>query len=124
MAITLKETNEGRQLEIEVSGKLEHADYEKFVPEAERLIKKHGKVSALFTMRDFHGWSLRALWDELEFDLKHFRDLDRIAIVGTKKWQEWMAGFCKPFTTGTVRYFPEEQLANARAWVGGERAGR
>ncbi len=121
MAMTLTELNEGRQMAIEVSGRLEHADYESFVPEADRLIRKHGKLSVLFTMRDFHGWSLRALWDDLNFDARHFRDFDRIAIVGEKRWQEWMAEFCKPFTTGEVRYFAGEAADKARTWIeGGE----
>ncbi len=119
MAMTLKELNEGRQMAIEVSGKLEHADYERFVPEADRLIQKHGKVSVLFTMHDFHGWSLRALWDDLKFDARHFRDFERIAVVGETRWQEWMADFCKPFTTGEVRYFDAGKESDAEIWLAG-----
>jgi hypothetical protein len=42
-----------------------------------------------------------------------------VAMVGDKKWQEWMAAFCKPFTTGKVRYFDHEKLDEARTWVTG-----
>jgi hypothetical protein len=41
---------------------------------------------------------LRAAWDDLEFGLKHYSDFERIAMVGDRKWEEWMANFCKPFT--------------------------
>jgi hypothetical protein len=46
-----------------------------------------------------------------------FQSIERVAMVGDKKWQEWMAAFCKPFTTGKVRYFDHEKLDEARTWV-------
>ena len=43
--------------------------------------------------------------------------VERVAIVGGKKWQEWLAALCKPVTRATVRYFYHQKLAEARAWV-------
>jgi hypothetical protein len=54
-------------------------------------------------MRDFQGWDARALWEDIKWDAKHFNQIERVAMVGDKKWQEWMAAFCKPFTLGTCR---------------------
>jgi len=45
-----------------------------------------------------------ALWEDVKFDLKHFADLERLAMVGDKKWQHGMAMFCTPFTQATIRY--------------------
>lgn len=117
MAMQLKEVSDGKVLEVQVSGKLMHADYEHFVPEFERLQKRHGKLRVLFKMADFHGWEMAALWDDIKFDLKHFADLDRLAMVGDKKWEKWMAGFCRPFTTARIRYFERDQTAAARTWL-------
>lgn len=58
-----------------------------------------------------------ALWEDVKFDVKHFNDIERLAIVGESAWEKWMAAFCKPFTTAKIRYFPAEQLAEARAWI-------
>jgi SpoIIAA-like len=52
-------------------------------------------------------------------DAKHFNQIERVAMVGDKKWQKWMVAFCKPFTTGKVRYFDHEKLDKARVWVTG-----
>jgi hypothetical protein len=49
--------------------------------------------------------------------LKHFSDIERLAMVGDKKWQHGMATFCKPFTKATVRYFDQAQAAEARTWL-------
>ena len=105
MAIKLDETEDGRVVEIQVSDKLTHEDYEKFVPEFERLIRKHGKIRILFEMNDFHGWEFAALWDDVKFDAKHFSHIERLALVGDKAWEKGMSAFCRPFTTAQIRYF-------------------
>jgi hypothetical protein len=117
MAIQLKEEDGGKLLAVHVSGKLEAADYEHFVPEFERLVREHGKLRLLFTMADFHGWKAGALWDDIKFDMKHGADIERLAMVGENKWQEGMATFCKPFTKATIRYFDHTEAAEARKWL-------
>jgi hypothetical protein len=108
MPIRLNEENGGRILAFSVSGKLVKADYEYCVPEFERLLRQHGKLRVLFDLTDFHGWDAGALWDEIKFDMKHFADIERIAVVGDKKWQYGMATFFKPFTEATAKYFDHE----------------
>jgi hypothetical protein len=117
MAIQLTEKNDGKILEVQVSGKLTHENYQHFVPEFARLAKQHGKIRLLFEMADFHGWEGGALWDDLKFDLKHFADIERLAMVGERKWEKGMSVFCKPFTTAKIRYFDRAALAEARAWL-------
>lgn len=117
MSAHLTESQAGKVLEVRVSGKLTHADYQAFVPEFERLVKEHGKIRVLFEMADFHGWEAGALWDDIKLDAGHFADIERIAMVGEKRWEQWMATVCKPFTTATIRYFDRAELEQARAWV-------
>jgi hypothetical protein len=118
MNIQLNEENGGKLLLVNVSGKLVKADYEHFVPEFERLVRQHGKLRVLFDMTDFHGWELSAAWEDIKFDVKHFSDIERLAMVGDKKWQRGMAIFCKPFTKATVRYFDHVDATDARKWLG------
>jgi hypothetical protein len=117
MAIKLNETDGGKVLEVQVTGKLAHEDYQHFVPEFERLVKQHGKIRVLFEMVDFHGWDGAALWDDIKFDAKHFSDIDRLAMVGDRKWEKGMSLFCRPFTTAKIRYFDRAAIAEAKAWV-------
>lgn len=117
MSVEINEGNDGKILEVRASGKLTKEDYQHFVPEIERLIKAHGKIRVLFEMSDFHGWELSAMWEDIKFDLKHFRDIERLAIVGETKWEKGMAVFCKPFTAATIRYFDHDQAQAARTWI-------
>ncbi len=117
MPIQIKEENGGKVLAVHVSGKLVKSDYEHFVPEFERLVREHGKLCVLFDLAGLHGWTAGAMWEDTKFALHHFSDIDRLAVVGEKKWQEGMATFCKPFTKATVRYFDHADAAEARKWL-------
>lgn len=117
MATQLVEKSGGRVLEVAVSGKLTHGDYQQFSPAFEHLVKRHGKIRVLFEMTDFHGWEAAALWDDIKFDLKHFADIERLAMVGDKTWEKGMSVFCRPFTTATIRYFDHAKIEDARTWL-------
>ena len=117
MSISLREEADGKVLVIRLGGKLTKADYEHFVPEVERLIRRHGKVRMLVQMHDFHGWTLSALWDDIKFDVKHFAHIERLALVGESKWEAGMAAFCKPFTTASIQYFDEAKAREALNWI-------
>jgi hypothetical protein len=107
----------GRVLEVRVTGKLTKEAYQELVPAVDAQIKQHGKLRILFVMRDFHGWTAGAMWEDLKFDLKHWKDIERLAIVGDKKWEKGMAAFCKPFTKAKIHYFDVAQLEEARGWL-------
>jgi len=88
------------------------------VPEFERLVREHGKLRLLFDMTGLHGWEASAAWEDLKFGVKNFADIERLAMVGEKKWQQGMAAFCKPFTKAAVHYFDHADAAEARKWLG------
>jgi hypothetical protein len=117
MPLSLSEENDGKLLVVHVSGKLAKEDYEHFVPEFERLVQQHGKLRLLFDMTDFHGWEVAALWEDTKFAVKHFSDIEKIAMLGETNWQHGMATFCKPFTKAAVRYFEHADAAEARKWL-------
>jgi len=39
--------------------------------------------------------------------------VERIALVGEKKWEKCMAGVCKPFTLAKIKYFDASQVQTA-----------
>lgn len=117
MAIKLEEKDDGKLLEVHLSGKITKQDYEHFIPEMDRLLHDHGKLHVLVDMHDFHGWTPGALWEDIKFDVKHFSDIERVAMVGEKKWQKGMSQFCRPFTTAKIRYFNHAEMEAAREWA-------
>lgn len=117
MAIEVKELGGGKVLEIRASGKLSKEDYQHFVPLVEKQIAANGKVRIVFEMHDFHGWEAGALWEDIKFDVKHFGDIERLALVGESKWEKGMAAFCKPFTRAKIQYFDSKDAAQAQTWI-------
>ena len=110
----------GKLLHVKVTGKLAKEDYEAFAPVVDEQIGEHGKLRILFEMHDFHGWTAGALWEDMKFDFKHWKDIERLAIVGESKWEEGMSTFCKPFTAAKIQYFDVAELDKAKAWIVGE----
>ena len=104
-------------LGFKMSGKLHDEDYKKFVPSIDAAVAKHGKVRLLAQFHDFHGWDLHALWDDIKFSTTHCTKFKKIALVGDKKWEKWMAVVCKPFTMAKIRYFDANQIESAKQWL-------
>ena len=117
MPVDLDEQAFGKVLVAKLTGKLTEEDYNRFIPDVERLIEKQGSIRMLIEMRDFHGWTAGALWQDIKFDVRHFRDIERLALVGETVRERVIAVFYKPFTTATVRYFDHTETNEAHAWV-------
>jgi len=115
--LQIKEEAAGKIVYVAVSGKLEKKDYEIFVPEVERAIEQHGKIRLLFELLDFQGWSVSAAWEDTKFGVKHFNDIERLAIVGENKWEKGMAFIAKPFTMAKVHYFDIAERDKAERWL-------
>jgi len=117
MPIQLKEEDGGKILVMHVTECLVKADYEGLVAEFGRLVREYGKVRVLFDMTGFHGWDAGAAWEDFKFDLRHFSDIERLAMIGDRKWEHGMAIFFAPFTGATTCYFDQADSASARRWL-------
>jgi len=107
----------GRVIGFQLSGKLHDEDYKTFVPEVDAVAAAHGKPRLLAWFHDFHGWDMHALWDDTKFATTHCNKIDRIALVGESKWEEWMAKVCKPFTHAKLQYFDASKIDDAWKWL-------
>jgi len=105
------------RLGFKLSGKLHDEDYKKFVPIIDAAVAQHGKVRLLAQFHDFKGWDLHALWDDIKFSTTHCTKIDRIALVGERTWEKWMAKVCKPFTMAKIHYFEAGEIDAAKAWL-------
>lgn len=92
-------------------------DYDKLIPLVEKTVKDFEDPRWYFEMEDFRGWKGKALLKELKMDLKYMNDFSKIAMVGEKDWQSWMAGLMKPLTSTEIKYFSVEDKEIAMDWV-------
>lgn len=107
----------GKVIGFRASGKLTNEDYKGFMPELEKVIEACGKVRMLWELVDFTGWDLGGVWEDFKFGMKHCSQVERLAMVGDKKWEEWMAKLSAPFMKGEVKYFDRSRIQEAWDWV-------
>jgi len=43
--------------------------------------------------------------------------VEKVAIIGDKQWEKWMAAICKPFTLAKIQYFDASEADKAWEWV-------
>ncbi|MBC8445374.1 MAG: STAS/SEC14 domain-containing protein [Rhodospirillaceae bacterium] len=102
---------------LQATGTLTGEDYDAVLPDIEKLIKKHGKVRVYIDMGSFDGWEMNAAWKDMAFGIAHWNDLEKLAIVGDAKWEEWTAAAANAMMHGTVRHFPVRDQADALEWA-------
>ena len=116
--IEILDRGSGKVFGMRVSGKLLHRDYQQFVPMLEKLIEKNGSIRCLVEMIGLHGIELRALWDEIKFDVRHARQIERCAVVGDRAWEAWMTRLSRPiFSNAEIRFFEVTEREKAWEWI-------
>lgn len=115
--IEIREEGGGGCPIVIASGRLTEEDYRRLVPRLHEAIDRHGGLRLLILLRDFEGWTPKALIEDLRFDLRHRKDFERVAIVGERRWEEIMTRIAAPLFSGSMRFFEDE--AEARGWLGG-----
>ena len=97
---------------VKVSGKLTKEEYAELVPAWEEMIERHGRLRLLFQMEpEFTGWEPLAAWDDAKFSVSHRNDIEKVALVGAKKWNEIVAKVGKLLVNSEVKFFEEADAA-------------
>ncbi|MEO5719471.1 MAG: STAS/SEC14 domain-containing protein [Chthoniobacterales bacterium] len=103
----------GNLIQVRVSQKLTQADYDDLIPRWEASIAREGSTRLLLLMEDFHGWDLRAAWDDFRFEARHAAKVERVALVGDQSWEKWMTKLGSFFVDDQVKYFDAAQIQEA-----------
>ena len=102
---------------IQATGTLTGDDYDAVLPDIEKIIEKHGKVRVCVDMEFFDGWDMNAAWKDMTFGITHWNDIEKLAIVGDAKWEEWTANIANAMMHGEVRHFPTHEQTEAIKWA-------
>jgi len=117
MSIDIIPNNGILDVTLKATGKLTHADYSVMIPMMQQAIQSipNVKVNMLLDVTEFEGWELEAAWDDFKFGMEYKDTFLKIAIVGTKTWQEYLAKMGDWFMDGEVKFFYD--LEEAKSWV-------
>ena len=114
------ETGAGNVVGFRFDGDMTAEDYNAvLIPALEEAGQSHPIFRILFHIVNFRGWKPYGHWEALK-GWPGMERVDRIAIVGGEKWQEWMnhlPGLFVGFIGIDVRYFSNGHLDAAIDWL-------
>lgn len=115
--INIIETNTPNLLYVEITDKVTKEEVQKCADAALEIIENEGSIRALMVLRDFHGYTVPAFFEDFKFCMSHLNDFSHMAIVGDNKLEEFMASLSQFFMKGEIKYFDIKNLEKAKNWV-------
>ena len=118
MAVTIQQ-EEGNLTVVRITGLLRKSEMDAALAAEARKWGPATRVKVLVMVEDFEGFERGADWGDISFLVRHDHQVDKIAIVADPKWESDTLIFAGAgFRQGQVRFFPLNQVAEARAWLG------
>jgi hypothetical protein len=116
MPVTYTADSRDRVAELTVSGRITHADFQQVMPKLEAELAR-GPLSLVEVIDSFDGFDARTLWDGMKFDLAHWSEFRRVALVTDMTWFSPFTRMADTLTHLQIKEFKRDQLAEARAWA-------
>jgi len=118
MGVTIQQ-EEGNLRVVRITGLLRKSEMDAALATEARKWGPGTRIRALIIVEDFEGFERGADWGDITFLVKHDHQIDKLAIVADPKWEiETLAFAGAGFREGQVKFFPLNQLTQARAWLG------
>jgi hypothetical protein len=109
----------GNVLGYRCGDQITQAEVREIHREIRDAIEEHGRVRLLIHIADLDLPTAKAVWEDLKLLPVYVTDVERYAIVGDAKWQEWLSGITDRLTRGEAQHFPADQLDEAWDWARG-----
>jgi len=109
--------NPGNTVTLKVSGKLAQSELAAAQKNAVEVLQKEGKKRVMVVVENFQGWG-KGDWGDLSGQTALDEQIDRMAIVGDKKWEDLALLFVgKGIRHIDIEYFSAADAAKAQAWL-------
>ena len=107
----------GNVLGYEISGTVKKGDYETLVPEVQAIVEEEGSANLLLDMTDFKWEALDTWGADMKFGRDDHKKIDKMAVVGDKRWHKWIGKIADPFFAGEAEYFDTADSEAVWAWL-------
>lgn len=104
---------------VRPSAPLSKEDFAKLAGEVDSYIEQAGRLNGLVIhVESFPGWEdFAGLLSHLRFVRDHHKKIEKVAAVSDGKIISIMPRIVDHFVSAKVKYFPNESLDEALAWV-------
>jgi hypothetical protein len=117
MPCEIVEIEEGL-ITVKISGMLKRAEQVQAEKIAIEALGSARKIKFLILIENFQGWDNKDNWEDVSFQSEYDQQIEKIAIVGEKRWQDLTEAFVgKGLRSMDIRYFAPSEIAMARAWI-------
>jgi hypothetical protein len=111
-------SNTGGLVTAKISGKLTYSELTALQKSVISIIGREGGIRTLIIAEDFLGWDKSGDWEDISFQDTSDPYINKMAIVGEKKWEELALLFTgKGFREFPIEYFLPTELSKAQAWL-------
>jgi hypothetical protein len=107
----------GNTIGFKISGTVTKDDYAIMLPAVEALVERGGDINLLLDLSEFHWEKISAWGADIGFGTTYRKKIDKMAIVGDKKWQKWLSSLADPFYAREAEYFHTADAEAAWAWL-------
>ncbi len=107
----------GNIIGFKVTGKFTGDEMKAFADRIDSVVAEAGPVQLLVELKDLGGIELDVLWEKAKFAFAHLRDIERMAVVGDRLWEEWWVKMAGALLRAETRYFDEDDIDAAWAWL-------
>lgn len=116
MTVHYTADSKARVVELTVSGRVTHADFEAILPKIEAELDR-GPLSLVEVIDSFEGFDLDTLWQGMKFDVAHWSEFRRVAVVTDLTWFSPFTRMADALTRLQIKEFKRDQLDAARVWA-------
>ena len=105
-------------LTFRITGRLKYSELKAAQQQADEAIQREGKIRLLVLVENFQGTEREGDWGDITFQSEHDPWIEKIAIVGEKRWEDLAMMFTgKGIRRIPIEYFGPAELPKARAWL-------
>lgn len=106
---------EPRIIELDFSGEITGEDYKEVKPKIESAMNEEGKLKFLMDLSQAKSFTAGSMYEDIKFDLQHFKNIGSTAVIASKKTYEMMTKALNLVYPEKVYHF--EDQATALSWL-------
>jgi hypothetical protein len=114
------ETPDRNLFGLRISDTLTDEDYDTLVPFLQEKVKIYDTARFCFVMDGVDAWEPEDRWEDLTFDVRHTRDIDKVAVVSDEPWEPWIDKLEILFPEAEINVYESDDEETAWTWLRGD----
>ena len=104
-------------IEFSIKGILTKKEFKTFEEKIESLLKLYSipKINILIDITEIEGIEIKSLWDDFLFSIRHFKEINKVSIVGNNKFEEYTIKVTNKIISKEIMHF--ETFDEAHKWL-------